>query len=131
MSKARPYSINIDTRAGIKNIKINKDDTYSVDMGMPILKHSDFPASPIELENVLFSFVSMGNPHAVGIVSDLDKYNISVIGPKIENDKNFPHKINMELVEKMVRFPPGTEIPPELFEAVAKILAFIYKLEKR
>jgi diaminopimelate epimerase len=93
--------LSVDTRAGIKKITCHKDETYSVDMSAPVFTHNDFPANPITLENVLFNFVSMGNPHAVGIVSDLNKYNISLIGPKIENDKNFPNKINMELVEKI------------------------------
>jgi diaminopimelate epimerase len=60
--------INLETRAGIKNIKINKDDTYSVDMGAPSFVSPDFPTSPTggkKIEGYVFNCVSMGNPHAV------------------------------------------------------------------
>jgi diaminopimelate epimerase len=43
----------------------------------------------------------VGNPHAVGIVDNISKINISEIGPKIENNSYFPNKINVELVEKI------------------------------
>ncbi len=88
----------IATRAGIKEIAVNSDGTFSVNMGQPVFEHSDFP-SQITLENLEFYCVGMGNPHAVSIVEDLSDYNIGVIGPKIENNKNFPNKINMELVQ--------------------------------
>ncbi len=109
-SKVLPYSVDytevsIDTRAGIKNIKINKDDTYSVNMGRAVFTHPDFPSDKefngLVLENLPLHFVSMGNPHAVAIVDHLDEYELSMLGPKIENNKNFPNKINLELVEKI------------------------------
>lgn len=37
---------------------------------------------------------------------------------------------NREIVGKLIRFPPGTEVPPALYEAVARILAFIYTLDR-
>ena len=93
--------LNIDTRAGIKNIKINEDDTYSVNMGTPVFIHSDFPSECINLEGFNFNCVSMGNPHAVTQVDSLDKIDIRYIGPKIENDSHFPNKINVEFIEKI------------------------------
>lgn len=48
----------------------------------------------------------------------------------LAREHDVPIVEDLELVNKMVRFPPGTQIPPELFEAVAKVLAFVYKLEK-
>ena len=107
-SKARPYSVNIDTRAGIKNIKINEDDTYSVNMGAPIFESPDFPSdiSPtyvktMNLEGLEFNCVSMGNPHAVTVVEDLENIDFKTIGSKVENNENFPNKINVEFVEKI------------------------------
>jgi diaminopimelate epimerase len=93
--------INLETRAGIKNIKVNGDDTYSVDMGAPIFESPDFPAETLKLEGFDFNCVSMGNPHAVAIVGDLEKIDLKTIGPKIENDSHFPNKINVEFVEKI------------------------------
>jgi len=93
--------INIDTRAGIKNIKINNDDTYSVNMGAPIFESNDFPSSTLNLEGFPFNCVSMGNPHTVTLVDKLEDIDIKTIGPKIENNSIFPNKINVEFVEKV------------------------------
>ena len=97
----------IDTRAGIKKIICNEDDlsaqagSFSVNMGMPVFLHKDFPEGPLTLQNHVFNFVSMGNPHAVALVDDISKINLFDIGPKIENDQHFPNKINAEFVEKV------------------------------
>jgi len=93
--------VSIDTRAGIKRIVINEDGSFSVNMGVPVFVHNDFPKDSLTLENIAFKFVSMGNPHAVGMVKDISLIDISQIGPIIENDSHFPNKINVELVEKI------------------------------
>ncbi len=100
-TKSKKKDLSIDTRAGIKRVVVNNDDSFSVNMGVPAFSHKDFPESPLVLENIKFQFVSMGNPHAVGMVEDLSKINIKELGPKIENNSNFPNKINVELVEKV------------------------------
>lgn len=91
----------INTRAGVKKIICNDDGSFSVNMGVPVFSHLDFPDNPLTLENILFKFVSMGNPHAVGFVENISEIDISNIGPKIENNSQFPNKINAELVEKV------------------------------
>jgi diaminopimelate epimerase len=70
-------------------------------MGKPVYLHSDFPNNNNILENIELNFVSMGNPHAVGIVDNLENYDLRIIGPSIENNEIFPNKINLELVEKI------------------------------
>lgn len=100
-TKSNLKELNIDTRAGIKNIKINTDDTYSVNMGIPVFNRIDFPSGNLKLEGFDFNCVSMGNPHAVTIVDNLDKIEIKNIGPMIEHDSHFPNKINVEFVEKI------------------------------
>lgn len=108
-TKSSLNELNIDTRAGIKNIKINNDDTYSVDMGSPTFESPDFPSctSPtgttevMNIEGFDFNCVSMGNPHTVTIVEDLNKIDLKTVGPIIENNENFPNKINIEFVEKV------------------------------
>jgi len=37
---------------------------------------------------------------------------------------------NRDIVEKLVRFPLGAEVPPELYHAVARVLAFIFRLDQ-
>lgn len=93
--------VEIETRAGVKKVVKNEDGSFSVNMGAPVFSHSDFPDEPLTLENILFKFVSMGNPHATGFVKNISEIDISNIGPKIETDSHFPNKINTELVEKV------------------------------
>lgn len=94
-------TLNIDTRAGIKNIHVNNDDTYSVNIGKPVFEHADFPSGEISVYGLKFNCVSMGNPHAVTIVENIKNIDIKIVGPKIENDVYFPNKINVEFVEKI------------------------------
>ncbi len=108
LSKARPYSVLVDTRAGIKSVDVNDDDTYSVNMGVPVLNHHDFPET-IKMSEVLsrtiegynFNCVSMGNPHAVAIVENLENIDLKSVGPKVETNSLFPNKINVEFAEKI------------------------------
>jgi diaminopimelate epimerase len=93
--------INLETRAGIKNIKVNDDDSYSVDMGIPMFESNDFPTETLKIEGFDFNCVSMGNPHTVTLIEDLEKIDLKTIGPKIENNEKFPNKINVEFVEKI------------------------------
>jgi len=93
--------VNIDTQAGIKNVQINDDETCSVNMGNPIFTHGDFPSEIINLEGLDLGGVSMGNPHAVVVVDNLDNIDVKVMGPKIENDAKFPNKINVEFAQKI------------------------------
>jgi diaminopimelate epimerase len=93
--------INLNTRAGIKNIKINDDNNYSVNMGQPYFESNDFPSGIVNLEGFSFNCMSMGNPHAVTLVDKLENVDIKTIGPKIENNVHFPNKINVEFIEKI------------------------------
>lgn len=90
----------IDTRAGVKEIIYHDDNTFSVNMGKPIFSHPDFPENSIGLEDLSLNFVSMGNPHAVAFVKNLNNYKLPFIGPRIENDSHFPNKINFHLAEE-------------------------------
>ena len=90
----------IMTRAGLKEIKYQDDGTFAVNMGKPVFSHNDFPEKYLELEGLKLDFVSMGNPHAVAFVEDLNDFELQTVGPLIENNKNFPNKINLEIVEK-------------------------------
>jgi diaminopimelate epimerase len=92
--------IKLDTRAGIKEIKINDDGTYSVNMGAPMFESNDFPGKEAVVEGFNFNFVSMGNPHAVTMVDDVESLDFKTIGQKVENNSLFPNKINVEFIEK-------------------------------
>jgi diaminopimelate epimerase len=85
-------------------------DTVRVDMGEPeiiaekvpvISKNETAIDEPIEVAGRAFQMtcVSMGNPHAVIFVNDVDHFDVSHIGPEFENHAAFPNRINTEFVE--------------------------------
>lgn len=84
----------IGTLAGTKTVEVKtnkgKTETVIVEMGKPLFLGN----ANIEGENL--RLVSMGNPHAIAFKEKLDINEIKERGPKIENDKYFPNKTNVE-----------------------------------
>lgn len=92
--------ITLDTLSGIKILKLKVENNLvtavTVDMG-----------EPQEIETVDFSdrlpyvstTVSMGNPHLVTFVEDINLINLPQIGPELENDPLFPDRINVEFAQ--------------------------------
>ena len=106
--------ITIETLSGIKKlyliIKDNKVNMVSVDMGIPILKAEDIPVISNEypVKNLIiysngkkfkFTCISMGNPHAVTIVDDVDSFDVEKYGKNLETSSVFPNRSNIEFVE--------------------------------
>lgn len=103
--------LNIETLSGIKKLKLDvKDDRVTkiqVDMGKPCFKPSEIPVISdsnkvkiqLEGEELKLICVSIGNPHAVAIVNNVDNINIEKYGPIIENNIKFPERTNVEFVE--------------------------------
>ena len=110
--------ISIETLAGIKKLKLNIENgkvrTVTVDMGKPILNPKEIPVLSDEevVKNLklkaldrefLFTCVSMGNPHAVTIVENLDEFDVEKYGRILEVDEHFPKKANIEFIEILNR----------------------------
>ena len=108
--------VTIETLAGIKTLKLNvkgeKVETVQVDMGEPILEPSKIPVLSNEeiVKNLeikvldrtfKFTCVSMGNPHAITYIEDIENFEIEKYGPLIEIDGYFPKKTNVEFIEKV------------------------------
>ncbi|HON79031.1 MAG TPA: diaminopimelate epimerase [Spirochaetota bacterium] len=106
--------ITVETLAGVKYINIytkhNKVDKVTVDLGEPILLRERIPMEgdpgmvidePLQIDGVKFNItaVSMGNPHAVIYVEDVDSFPVEKYGPMIENSPIFPKRTNVEFVE--------------------------------
>ena len=106
--------ISIDTLAGIKKVKIIEDNGICndviVDMGEPVFQDKNIPYNVYEPfnkdldidvngEKMRFSVLSMGNPHAVTFVDDVNRVEIEKVGPIIENNPIFPNKTNVEFVQ--------------------------------
>ncbi len=98
----------LKSAAGKLTAQRNNNGTISVNMGKMKEKWSDIPISkkidpsniPIKVKGFANGFaVNIGNPHIVFYGKNLNKINLSKIGPKIENNKLFPKKINVEFVK--------------------------------
>ena len=85
-------------------------DTVRVDMGEPetvaekvpvISKNEKAIDEPIEVDGKAYQMtcVSMGNPHAVVFVDDVEHFPVTEIGPKFEHHVAFPNRINTEFVQ--------------------------------
>jgi diaminopimelate epimerase len=96
--------ISVGTAAGAIRLFVEPDGQIRVDMGAPILEPARIPfvadsVAPVyELEvdgeRLTIGAVSMGNPHAVLIVDDLDRAPVERLGPLIERHPRFPQRVN-------------------------------------
>jgi len=108
--------ISLETRAGIKHIKLKDGDrttrNITVDMGEPILDPNHIPVDideqpvlnyPLDIDGKIWhiSCVSFGNPHTVVFTENIDSLDLKTLGPKFENHTIFPKKTNTEFVETL------------------------------
>lgn len=106
--------ISVETLGGIKYLDLTVEDgkvvLVRVDMGSPILTPAQIPVIADEAEAVAvpilvdeteyqMTCVSMGNPHAVIFMDDIEHLEIEKIGPKFEHHERFPNRVNTEFVK--------------------------------
>lgn len=111
-------NISVATKSGIKyldlTVKNGKVSSVKVNMGSPILNARTIPVvspreqvinEPLDVngETYHITAVSMGNPHAIVYMDDVDGLDIARIGPLFENHINFPDRINTEFVKVIDR----------------------------
>lgn len=104
-------SIRVETLAGLIEPRLNPDLSVTVDMGAPILVPAQVPFEcrdlspaqqhlaniwPLKLSDKTVSVcvVSMGNPHAVQIVDDVEHFPVEIDGAEIERHPRFPKRVN-------------------------------------
>ncbi|RMF42677.1 MAG: diaminopimelate epimerase [Deltaproteobacteria bacterium] len=117
---SRSNPMRIETGAGILTVDlfVDADDRVEkvrVDMGRPRLVRSEIPMTgpageraveiPIEAGGQLLraTCVSMGNPHCVVFVDDVDAFPVTEVGPLLETHPMFPRRINVEFVQVLNR----------------------------
>jgi diaminopimelate epimerase len=104
-----------ETGAGALVLHINDDGRVTVNMGIPEFEPAKIPMqtdeyteqynlileeSPLQDEDeITFSAVSMGNPHAVIIVDDVDIAPVSVLGPALQLNALFPDSVNVGFMQ--------------------------------
>lgn len=109
----------IETKAGLVTAEVHgttdQIEEVTVDMGQPFLSRNSIPMVGEEVDEVVaepflvshhpleLTAVSMGNPHAVFFVEDIEEAPLQEYGPLITNDQRFPEGVNVEFVEILSR----------------------------
>lgn len=117
-------AIRVHTRAGVIEPVLNPDGRVTVDMGAPVFELADIPfdatglqarpegawqlwplalAGQPALDAVAAAVVSMGNPHAVTLVADVDTAPVASVGPLVESHPRFPRRVNVGFLQVVSR----------------------------
>jgi diaminopimelate epimerase len=101
--------IAVSTAGGVIVLRVQPDGQVSVDMGEPRLDPASIPfeadkialSYPLEVDGRLLEIaaVSMGNPHAVLRVDDVQTAPVAQLGPLIEHHARFPRQVNAGFME--------------------------------
>ncbi|MFJ2548015.1 diaminopimelate epimerase [Pseudomonas sp. NPDC087612] len=105
--------IRVETKGGIIELDVRNDGQISVDMGPPRLVPAEIPfdapaqalSYPLEVagRNVELFAVSMGNPHAVLRVDDINAAPVHELGAQIEHHPRFPQRVNVGFIQVIDR----------------------------
>jgi diaminopimelate epimerase len=97
-------SLAVETGAGVLAVQARgSNDWLQVSMGRPVLNGPDIPVLvdsnpvldlPLPELGISVTCVSMGNPHAVQFVTDVDGVDLATLGPRVERHPLFPHRVN-------------------------------------
>lgn len=97
-------TVTLETLSGIKvlKLKVERGEVVgvTVDMGKPVY---DDVTIDIPVDDRIYqgTCVSMGNPHLVIFVEDIESIDLPVVGPQIENHSFFPDRTNVEFVQRL------------------------------
>lgn len=105
--------IRVETLRGVIGPRLEDDGNVTVNMGAPVFEPEKIPFDSSSQEvvqtilvgdaEVAITAVSMGNPHAVQVVGDVDAAPVDVQGPQIERHPRFPKRVNagfMQIVDR-------------------------------
>jgi diaminopimelate epimerase len=105
--------IRVETKSGLITPRLEPDGAVTVDMGAPLFEPECIPfvsdsaavVQPLEVAGsiVQITAVSMGNPHAVQVVDDVDAAPVATQGPLIEHHARFPQRVNagyMQVIDR-------------------------------
>jgi len=96
--------IRVETKSGVITLTAADDINVTVNMGVPVFEPTRIPfqsdsdafVQPLDVAGsaVPITAVSMGNPHAVQVVADVDRAPVAQQGPLIESHPRFPARVN-------------------------------------
>ena len=105
--------IRVETMSGVISPRLEDDGNVTVNMGEPQFDPAKIPfvsdsgellqTLTLGAEEIAITAVSMGNPHAVQVVFDVDAAPVAIQGPLIESHRRFPQRVNagfMQVVDR-------------------------------
>jgi len=117
-------AIRVQTQGGVIEPQLNADGRVTVNMGSPVFELAEIPFDPQKIQpqaagswqkwplalvdagqaaTVLVAVLSMGNPHAVQVVADVDTAPVLWQGPLIEHHASFPNRVNAGFMQVLDR----------------------------
>ena len=100
----RKTEMRVETAVGIIVPRLEADDRVTVNMGVPRFAPEEIPfeakkraltySLPLKNRRIEISTLSIGNPHAVQVVKNVDKAPVTTQGPLIEKHARFPQRVN-------------------------------------
>ncbi|HHC7220550.1 TPA: diaminopimelate epimerase [Vibrio parahaemolyticus] len=107
------YSISVSTKKGKMILDVEDDGEVTVNMGVPEFEPNKIPFKAKQKEKTyimragdktLFcGAVSMGNPHVVTVVDDVDTADVDTLGPLLESHERFPERVNTGFMQVVSR----------------------------
>ncbi|EGQ8311263.1 diaminopimelate epimerase [Vibrio parahaemolyticus] len=107
------YSISVSTKKGKMILDVEDDGEVTVNMGVPEFEPNKIPFKAKQKEKTyimragektLFcGAVSMGNPHVVTVVDDVDTADVDTLGPLLESHDRFPERVNAGFMQVVSR----------------------------
>jgi diaminopimelate epimerase len=101
--------LRVQTAKGVIELRVGKDGSVRVNMGVPELnppaipfaadRRKDVYTVDVAGETVEMSAVSMGNPHGVLVVDDVDQAPVETLGPQLERHPRFPARANIGFLQ--------------------------------
>lgn len=113
--------VRVETLSGVLSLSFDADGRVAVDMGPPRLEPGQVPFDPEGLASrregddtlwretppdggeLWFSALSMGNPHAVSVVDDVDRADVAGLGAWLETSARFPERVNVGFLQVIDR----------------------------
>ena len=104
----RKREIRVETLGGLIRPRLEDDGEVTVDMGRPVLQGNE--RLELDGERLEVALVSMGNPHAVQLVADVQAAPVTTQGPRIERHKRFPQGVNAGYLQVLDRHRVGLRV---------------------
>ena len=109
-------TVRVETVNNVLELQLRNDGRVTVDMSRPVFEHARIPfdASGLQprreggfdlwpLLGHDVAVLSMGNPHAVLRVADVDTAPVATLGPQLESHARFPRKVNVGFLQPLSR----------------------------